>query len=143
MIGKLYPAWLNATTKGTANYQNGSFVGLLVTSAYTYSTAHTTLADISPASVEVAGGNYTRAALTGMTIAQSGSTTSVTWAPITFPLITAVAANAPRGLIVATAGAAEAALLVLYQDFEAAFDANAEDVTITPNVSGLITYSLA
>jgi hypothetical protein len=141
MLGKMFPSWVERTVNDTDVYTGATFVALLLKSSYTFDSTDVFIADLTPASNEVVGGNYVRKTPTGLSISRTGSATTVLFNPIVFPTLTLTGSNAPRSMILARALGTDAiSPLVLQQDFEIASDVNGADVTLTPSPSGFIRY---
>lgn len=142
MIGNVFPSWVERTANGTDAYIGRTFVALLLKSSYTFDGTDSFISDLSTSTNEVSGSSYARVVVSGTAVSRTGSLTTVTWNPITFPLLTATGAGAPWSMIIAMQGASDSASpLVLQQDFEAAAAASNEDVIITPSTDGFLQYA--
>lgn len=141
VTGNVYPSWIERTVAGASTY-TGGFVALLLKSTYTFDAADIYIQDLSPLANELTGGNYARVAVTGMSVAHSGSVTSVSFSPITFPLLTASGAAAPWSMVIARLGGDDStSALMLQQDFGQAQPASSEDLTVTAASGGFIRYT--
>lgn len=145
MIGRIFPSWIERTVNSTDAYTGKTFQALLLKASYTFDPTDVFVSDLTTASNElpIGVGNYARIpSLSGLSITRTGSVTKVTWSPIIFSLITATGAGAARSMVIAMVGAADSSSpLVLQQDFEAAPDADNEDISITPATTGFIQYT--
>lgn len=118
---------------------------LLLKGTYTFSPEHQFVSNLTPATHEVSVPGYERVTL-GWNLSMTGqfskTKTLVSDIPsVSFPLMTATGADAPRYAVFYDYSSSDASAEVAWiQDFEAPLDVNASQVVITPPNSAWLRF---
>lgn len=137
-----FPKTQEALAKGEANLSTDSLKVMLL-STYTFSNTHATMADVKAAGTEATGTAYTAGgqALTSVTVATSGSVTTLDCADPSWAASTITAAYA---VFYDAAGGTDAANLpICYWDLGGSQSSSDGAFTLTINASGLATLTAA
>ncbi len=138
-----YEPFAEYWARGDSIFKDHTFRAGLVTSAYTFSAAHATVADITN---ELSGNGYARVALSGVNVTRSDNVATVDFADIEFPTVTTAAWTFRRLFIFndsMTSPVADALVCSIL------FDDTPDDVVVNPGIqfiakipSGLATLTL-
>ena len=136
----LYPKVQEALAKKQLNLSSDSLKVMLL-SAYTYSNTHATMSDVKGAGTEAEGTAYTAGgqALTSVTVATSGSTTTIDCADPSWASSTITAAYAV--FYDASGGTDSTNIPICYWDLGGSQSSSSGAFLLTINGSGLVTFT--